>query len=125
MQKASDLVHKAYDYVDKKEGEIWVGLTSPAGTKADELLEGKGANKESKRPTSKLFGPKSIYRQRSDDEKIADNRVQTRTGYTLAGRIVKHPEQRKRAIKFVDELKRIGQEAGRELFAELQRKREL
>jgi hypothetical protein len=40
-------------------------------------------------------------------------------------RIVKHPEQRKRASAYVKELKQIGKEAGEELYHELEKKKTL
>ena len=44
--------------------------------------------------------------------------------FTLAGKIVKNPEQKKRAMKLIDELKRIGKEAGEELKTELKKEQE-
>lgn len=62
-------------------------------------------------------------RSYSDDEALIFDeelkRIFDEGNYTLAGRIVKHPEQRKKAIAFVKKLRKIGEGAGKELYAEL------
>ena len=87
----------------------------------------------SQSPTSKFFSiDKRPNRPYSDDELLLLNqsssddldRLIEEGNFTLAGRIVKHPEQRKRAIDFVKRLKKLGREAGEELGDELEKRKE-
>jgi len=136
-----------YDYgkiLHYKPADIWTVSSHPKNSGNSMLLYGGYFFPEikewkswmSNRPTSKSFanytktlaGTISSSRSKSADElkirrKILEKLLED-DQFTLAAKIVKEPEQRKRAIKFVDELKRIGQEAGKELLAELQNKRE-
>lgn len=131
-------IKEAYNsFVEKSEGKIWVtgGYPKTLGQKFLFGAEKTGGGTASeadyprnfKRPTSRLYGNKSPYREQSQDEKIARNgetytrRPKENQDYTLTGAIVKHPEQKKRAMEFVKELKRIGKEAGEELRTELEK----
>lgn len=78
----------------------------------------------SRSPTSRVFAYPG-HRKKTEDEAlvsmddIVDSVKKGKIEVRLTGRIVKHPEQRKRAIAYVDELKQIGGEAGKELRKEL------
>lgn len=126
-------IHNGYNnYLDKREGKIWTEWSGPSGS-AKEFMEGKVAIYEGEeyksttfnRPTSRIFGTKSPYRPYSEDEKLLE-KEKRRQGreFTLTGAIVKHPEQRRRAMDFVKELRRIGKEAGEELRAELEKEKQ-
>jgi hypothetical protein len=74
-------------------------------------------------PTSKLFGNASASRdKKSDDEQriteITDweNLIMT-GGFSLKGAVVKHPEQRKRALEYIDLLKQTGKKIGQNILS--------
>lgn len=81
-------------------------------------------DRENSSPTSKLFGKSRIRSTGpTEDESRIDKEIDLYKSYregnfSLAGAIVKHPEQRKRAQEYVKELKKIGREAGEELRLE-------
>jgi hypothetical protein len=85
----------------------------------------------SARPTSRLFGVglTSNHRAKTPDEEMISltylRKLLGEGNFTYAGRIVKHPEQRKRALAYVRELKELGREAGEELHTELEKKKKL
>lgn len=126
-------IRDAYrDFIDKKEGEIWIAHGAPEKS-GEEFILGmiKSGNPGEpdyreifKRPTSKLFGSRSSYRGESEDEKLINDSNRKKGEHTLVGGIVKHPGQRKRAIEFVKQLRKIGKEAGEELHIELEKERE-
>ena len=120
-------IHYAYKkYVNKKEGEIWAsGDINKMSSGATRFIYGNDDESSEKnisvRPTSKIGGDRNPHRAYSDDEKLikSDNKIR-RGEYNLTGNIVKHPEQRKRAVAFVKELRKIGKQAGEELYTELE-----
>ncbi len=82
---------------------------------------------KNRKPTSKP------YSSRDRDIRTQDMIIQNLSGGhhinkfdhpKIKGRIVKHPEQRKRAIEYVNELQELGREAGEELRVELEKKKE-
>ncbi|MBU3913683.1 MAG: hypothetical protein KKE50_06340 [Nanoarchaeota archaeon] len=86
-------------------------------------------SEKSRRPTSKNWD-KEGPRLKSEDEAYQSEEIKTKGKFKrrfppryLIGNIVKYSPQRKRAIKYVRELKQIGKEAGEELRAERQAKR--
>ena len=145
IEHAVSIVEDGTKLIGKKAEHVW-GTKGDEGTKGQNILGGGTLHKGelgypdiyySDCPTYKLFAffdwqPVSSGRGLSRDELLASSKTENGEleqmildgKFTYAGGIVKEPEQRKRAIKFVDELKRIGQEAGKELFQELQNKKE-
>jgi hypothetical protein len=77
---------------------------------------------KSRKPTSKPWQSRDRYDSYSEDMLF-----QNLSGYAgsqqpkINGYIVKHPEQRKRAIDYINELQELGREAGEELRAKLEK----
>jgi|SRR3989344_1599271 len=80
---------------------------------------------KSRKPTSKFWGTSYIGRDEQSEDETRSYRKKNSGRYDeLRGSIVKHPEQRKRAIAYVRELKEIGREAGEELHTELEQEKQ-
>ncbi|MBU1136089.1 MAG: hypothetical protein KJ559_01100 [Nanoarchaeota archaeon] len=96
----------------KTPGDIFISKGSVA--------EGKCLYDPEYKSTSKLYH--SMARGLSEDEReyASDNQNPRLPEEDIRGRIVKNPEQRKRAIGLIKELKHIGREAGEELHKKLQ-----
>jgi hypothetical protein len=84
--------------------------------------------KKSRRPTSKNTHSLDRYPYFTEDELFLSMKdfgpLSTDFKSEIKGRIVKHPEQRKRAIEYVNELQELGREAGEQLRVELEKKKE-
>jgi hypothetical protein len=77
-----------------------------------------------KNPTSKIHKSFVSNRAPTEDERMVDQdyaREWSERSEIMAGRVVKHPEQRKRALAYIKELKELAREAGEELQAEFKK----
>ncbi|MBI2411190.1 MAG: hypothetical protein HYV32_04840 [Candidatus Kerfeldbacteria bacterium] len=95
----------------------------------EKFYEGTNKPEGESRPTSRLFG---VGLTSSDREKTLDEALITeeylinlaeKGFFSLTGRAVKHPEQRKNALTWIEEIKKVGAEAGRELKNEIETKK--
>jgi len=120
VERASGLIQ---DFLEKenKEGEIYSSRQGEPIIRhhtivADPSHPGfqREKSKIYRRPTSKRWTGRATGRTSSlDEEKQFE--VEDKPDAYFKGRIVKHPEQRKMAMSYIKELKKIGRRAGKEL----------
>jgi hypothetical protein len=131
------VLRETMSYWEKKESSPLGNVYFSSGAEdyrpyeaAPGVVRDDGGDK-SRLPTSKLFHTGT--RDRTPDEKSSKifnekNLIflleeEDPKGRIFKGRIVKHPEQRKRALKYVNELRQLGREAGEELRLELEKQK--
>ena len=116
---ASRVARFIHEFLEDNElnGEIYASRQSNSVIRTGSLGKGQ-KSKFSKNPTSQFSGRKSD-RPMSEDEASQNEQNFFRRKTKLTGTIVKHPEQRKRAMAYVKELKEIGKEAGEELAKQI------
>lgn len=95
------------------QGDVWCSDQNLSNNPIDTRVERKKDYQISRNPISKIR--KYGDRKYTQDEIILRHSPTIMSDTMLRGLIVKHPEQRKRALQFIKELKSIGKEAGKEL----------
>jgi len=95
------------------QGDVWCSDQNLANNPIETDIETKDDCEISRNPVSKFYHYGS--RKLTEDEVILRHSPTGVSDTMLRGLIVKHPEQRKRALQFIKELKSIGKEAGKEL----------
>ncbi|MFA6973862.1 MAG: hypothetical protein WC238_03975 [Parcubacteria group bacterium] len=123
VDMATNEVSEGLRKINKDDSEIFASRGTPWNFK-----EGTNQPKNgSSRPTSRLFGvgKTSSHRSRTPDECLVTSKLLEKLvkngEFTFAGRIVKHPEQKKNAMEWIEQLKKVGAEAGEEVRKEIEK----
>lgn len=127
----SDAVQDVINGLEKINQKSTIFITEEGGgeTLFNGMIDNNNTECISRRPTSRVFGTKSSRTASSEDELLLKygglsreemlKELYEKGKDPFTGRTIKHPEQRKRAIAWIQKLKEIGEESGKELKEEI------